>query len=79
MVNDITIGRDDRCDLPVRDETVSSRHAKITREGDKLFITDTNSSNGTKLDGAPLQSGVPAPLNSGAKVIVGRTTLTVRF
>jgi len=79
VIEEVTIGRADVCDLPVQDETVSSKHAKITREGDKLFITDLHSSNGTTMNGTPLLADERVPLLSGAKLVIGRTTLVIRF
>jgi predicted component of type VI protein secretion system len=45
-----TIGRDRRCDIPIADDSVSTRHAELTFLDDgKLLITDCKSTNGTWL------------------------------
>ena len=44
------IGRDEACDIPIADASVSRLHAVLTvLEGDRLFLTDCGSTNGTKL------------------------------
>ena len=45
-----TIGRDPTADIPVADGSVSRIHAEITLlDGDRIFVTDCQSSNGTYL------------------------------
>lgn len=73
----IVIGRATTADFVVQDETVSSNHLKITRETDGLYIMDMNSANGTMVNGEELKS--VAPLRSDDVVIIGRTTLKIRF
>jgi hypothetical protein len=45
------IGRAASCDLVVRDDSVSRRHAMLVRDGDRVIITDLGSSNGTFING----------------------------
>jgi pSer/pThr/pTyr-binding forkhead associated (FHA) protein len=55
----ITIGRDQACDIPVADDSVSRRHAELTMiEAGKLLLVDCQSSNGT----AVLEEGRPRPI-----------------
>lgn len=43
-----TVGRDISADIPIADQSVSRIHAEISLvEGDRLFVTDCQSSNGT--------------------------------
>jgi hypothetical protein len=45
-----TIGRDPSADIPVADGSVSRIHAEVSLlDGDRLFVTDCQSSNGTFL------------------------------
>jgi hypothetical protein len=45
-----TIGRDPSADIPVADGSVSRIHAEVTLlDGERLFVTDCKSSNGTYL------------------------------
>ena len=79
LTKELSIGRNDERDLVIRDETVSDLHAVIIRENDKVFITDKNSSNGTSVNGRPLTPGVREELHSGDAVLMGRTTMVIRF
>lgn len=45
-LNNITIGRDDNSTIHLSHISVSKCHAKITREGNKYYISDNNSTNG---------------------------------
>ncbi len=46
----VTIGRAPGCDLVLRDESVSRRHARVVREGDTFTIEDLGSKNGIKVN-----------------------------
>ncbi len=43
----LLIGRGRSCDLVLRDETVSRRHAELAREGGRWLLRDLGSTNGT--------------------------------
>ena len=45
----LVIGRDSECDIVIADNTVSRRHAVITKQGSEWFVEDT-SKNGTYLN-----------------------------
>ncbi len=66
------IGRSD-CTLTICDASVSRTHAQITYDPTQqaYFITDTKSSNGTRLNGTALAGGQPARLQAGAVVTFG--------
>ncbi|MCB2179498.1 VWA domain-containing protein [bacterium] len=65
------IGRE-ACDLVVAEPSVSRRHAEITRDNNyRYFITDLNSSNGTKLNGKPITAGQQVPLQPGTRIDLG--------
>lgn len=48
------IGRGKSVDLAFDDEDASRRHCELIRRGDKVFVRDLNSKNGTFLDGKQL-------------------------
>ncbi len=53
----IAIGRHPSCDVRFdaeRDLTVSARHAVVLKKGDRWYVRDTESSNGTLLNGHPV-------------------------
>jgi ABC-type multidrug transport system ATPase subunit/pSer/pThr/pTyr-binding forkhead associated (FHA) protein len=51
VTNVLIIGRDPNSDLPLNHPTVSSRHAKLERRGNVLYIQDLGSTNGTFVNG----------------------------
>lgn len=77
IVKDLTVGRKDTASVKIQDETVSGIHLKIEREGNALFVTDNNSSNGTMLNGEKLTAR--KPLKDGDTLVIGRTTLVVHY
>lgn len=44
--NQIIIGRSESCDVPLKDQRISSQHARIIYDNDTFTITDLKSSNG---------------------------------
>jgi hypothetical protein len=73
-------GAKDHPELPIDDEGVSSRHARISfTPGGEPVLLDLGSTNGTLLNGAPLVAGVPVALASGDVIVLGRwTRITVK-
>ena len=53
--DNFTIGRKPENDLVINDHTVSSRHAKIMRVQSVYFIEDLKSTNGTSVNGSPIE------------------------
>ena len=51
----LVIGRLPECDVVLNDSNVSRRHAEIRRSGDGVFLTDLGSTNGTRVNGAPVR------------------------
>jgi pSer/pThr/pTyr-binding forkhead associated (FHA) protein len=64
-----TIGRKADNDLPIDDHTVSGRHAKITRVQAVYFLEDLKSTNGTSLNGKPIDR---AQLRDADVVTIGQ-------
>jgi len=68
--DEITIGRSDERTICLKDPTVSTLHCKVTRTEDgKLIIADAGSTNGTKVNGAPLTA--EHELQNGDTVKIG--------
>jgi pSer/pThr/pTyr-binding forkhead associated (FHA) protein len=70
----ITIGRKPDNDIVIDNQAVSGHHAKFTNEGESLFIEDTNSLNGTYVNG---QKVFKSEIFNGDMVLVGIHTLEV--
>jgi pSer/pThr/pTyr-binding forkhead associated (FHA) protein len=69
-----TIGRDGT-DLPLTDDYVSTRHAKLTEDDGAWYVSDLGSTNGTWLNDARVWTS--ARLAKGDKLRIGRTELIV--
>jgi hypothetical protein len=73
LVNGATLGRGD-VEIQLDDPFASSRHAKITRQGRTLVLTDLGSTNGTYLNDEPLTG--PQPLHVGDEIRIGDSKFT---
>ena len=72
--NTALIGRktaDNSPDISFDDEFVSRRHAEISCDANSYKIRDLNSTNGTALDGVPIEPGQFYPLNDNATIGLG--------
>lgn len=72
---EIMIGRDSACDCVVDDETVSSRHARLSYHHNQWWLEDLNSTNGTVLNGVRLDT--PTVVISGDEFVCGKTAFTI--
>jgi serine phosphatase RsbU (regulator of sigma subunit) len=54
----LVIGRDPACDIVVRREQTSSRHAMIVQSGDDYYVEDLDSVNGTYVNGQRIRQRV---------------------
>ena len=68
----ITIGREDENDVRLNDERVSRYHAKIQEDDGHVILTDLESTNGTRVNGHPVQMHV---LQIGDLLLIGRCLL----
>ena len=66
--NRLTAGRLDRCDLTIQDSTVSRQHAAFVRRGERWWVVDLGSTNGTKVNG---RRAAEHPLDPGDEVELG--------
>lgn len=51
----VTIGREEDNTIQLNDERISRFHAKIQEDSDHFILTDLDSTNGTKVNGHPIQ------------------------
>lgn len=68
----VSIGREDDNAIQLNDERVSRFHAKIQEDGDRVILTDLDSTNGTRVNGHPVQMRV---LRDGDLLTIGRCVL----
>ncbi len=68
-----TIGRSARSDICIADAFASRLHAEIRQEGDRYWIQDLGSANGTIYNGVPIT--LPVPLAPGGEIRIGETIL----
>lgn len=68
----VTIGREEENSLRLNDDRVSRFHAKIQEDSERIVLTDLDSTNGTRVNGLPVQMRV---LQLGDHVTVGRSIL----
>ncbi len=58
---------------------VSRRHARLLRDQKAVYLTDLNSTNGTRLNGEVLPSSVEKRLHDGDEITLGKLKLYVYF
>ncbi|WP_105566744.1 FhaA domain-containing protein [Microbacterium halophytorum] len=69
------IGRGSDADITIADTGTSRKHVEILWDGTSAMVRDLGSTNGSKLDGAPVKK---APLASGSVIRIGRTDIVFR-
>ena len=73
----ITLGRDPGCDIPLIDDTVSTRHAQLTYHHNQWWLEDLSSTNGTMLNQIVIT--MPTVLAAGDEIRCGDTRLVVNL
>jgi len=69
------VGRSVDNDIIVDDKTVSRKHLKIVNTGEKVFVTDLKSRNGTFFDGKYLDPGCEVEIEEGMPVALGMAVI----
>ena len=73
---DVLIGRSEKATIRVDDDSVSRRHARLYRDGNRWVVEDLGSRNGTLLNGQRLAA--PAEARAGDAIRVAETVIRVR-
>ena len=71
------LGRAEDNDIRLADKTVSRKHLRIAREGDRYFITDLHSRNGTYCDGKYLTPGMEVEVRQGNPIAIGMSLIGI--
>ena len=74
---EVTLGRDPACDVPIDDEAVSARHARLSFHHGQWWVEDLVSTNGTSLNYEKLTTATV--LTSGDEIKCGKARLTVNL
>ncbi len=74
---EVTIGRSDgACHVKIANNTISGEHAKLLKSEERVLIADTNSKNGTYVNGVRIQPGQGfVTLPDNAELRLGEITL----
>src|SRR5262245_4406818 len=72
LTTPVTIGREEDNTIQLNDERVSRFHVKIQEDGGRVILTDLDSTNGTRINGHPVQMRV---LQFGDQMSIGRSIL----
>jgi ABC-type multidrug transport system fused ATPase/permease subunit len=73
-----SIGRTPGNDVVVDHPQVSSKHARLYRVGNEIFLEDCGSSNGTHVRGQRIPPGQRIPVASGEKIFIGPMPLLIQ-
>ena len=68
----LTIGREEGNPIQLNDDRISRFHLKIQEDEGKLVLTDLESTNGTRVNGEPVQLWILRP---GDVIMLGRTVM----
>ncbi|PRW61632.1 FHA domain-containing protein FhaB/FipA [Actinopolyspora mortivallis] len=72
----IMIGRADDSTLVLDDDYASTRHARLSMQGQDWYVEDLGSTNGTYLDRAKVSGPTKVPI--GTPVRIGKTVIELR-
>ena len=75
--SEILLGRDSHCDLPLPDDTVSTRHARLSHHHGQWWLEDLGSTNGTKLNNDKVS--IPTVVINGDEVECGKASISIRL
>jgi hypothetical protein len=69
------VGRHSENDIVTVDKNISRNHFKIQVRGNRYFITDLGSKNGTFVEGRDLNPGIETEAREGVPIVIGMTIL----
>ena len=75
--SEILLGRDSHCDVPMKDNTVSVRHARLSHHHGQWWLEDLGSTNGTRLNRDKVS--IPTVVINGDEIECGKAFVTIRL
>jgi len=75
LISSLIMGRSDACDVYFDDTRMSRQHCALEFEDGRLLIQDLQTTNGTFVNGSPVQAR--RQVQPGDKIRMGDTTLTI--
>jgi signal transduction histidine kinase/CheY-like chemotaxis protein len=75
--NTAYIGRLPDNDIEIRDKTISRKHLRIQRRGNRFVIRDLNSKNGTFVNGKILKPGIDIEVDEGIPIALGKVFISL--
>ncbi|MBW2063862.1 MAG: FHA domain-containing protein [Deltaproteobacteria bacterium] len=73
----IYVGRSSDNDIQILDRTVSLKHLRIRKEGERYFLTDLNSQNGTFFSGNFLSPGIELEVKEAVPIMIGMSIICI--
>ncbi len=74
----IVIGRGQDCDIILNEHQVSRQHARLQHTAQGWTLVDLGSTNGTQVNGQPLQAHAPYVLQPGDRVALGTAVVSLQ-
>lgn len=75
--SEILLGRDSHCDLPLPDDTVSVRHARLSHHHGQWWLEDLGSTNGTRLNSDKVS--IPTVVINGDLIECGKASIFINL
>lgn len=72
----LRVGRSHACEVPLETGRASRRHAEVRLTGGRCFVKDLKSTNGTLVNGVPLEK--ERELREGDEIEIGDCRITFR-
>jgi hypothetical protein len=71
----VYVGRSPENHIQMKDKFISRKHIKISMKGNKYFVEDLKSKNGTFVNGQQIRPGVEHEVGEGVPIVLGMSVL----
>ena len=75
--NSMYVGRGSDNDIQIVDSTVSRKHLRIQKRGNRYFLTDLGSRNGTFFNGSYVPPGIELEVKQGLPIAIGMSVICI--